>query len=173
LAGRWAALAALALCVSCGATAIAHDSVTRYLRTKQAEDFARGWLQQIASNEMELAFKSTYDGARPAPPPEPGAPKPDKTPYEKFLSDPLIMKINAAGKNAKIEYDQTLEFTSMARREAIVRQRFLITPQNESAKPGNTETFEAYVTMERSHFRGRTDMRWLVMRYESAEVPVQ
>jgi hypothetical protein len=147
--------------------------VTRYLRIQQAEDFARTWLQQIASSEMELAFKSTYDGARPAAPPEPGAPKPDKTPYETFLSDPLISKINAAGKDAKIEYDQTLEFTSMARREAIVRQRFLITPHNESAESGNADTFEAYITMERSHFRGRTDMRWLVMRYEPTEVPVQ
>jgi hypothetical protein len=171
LAGRWPAVIGLVLCVACGAGAITRNSTTRFLRTSKAEQFARKWLMQVASNELEEAFRLTLDGARPPAPQEPGAPAPAKSPYEMFVEDPLIQKIKSAGKDARIELDETLDFIPLTRREVIVRQRFRITPGNGSTKAGAAEAFEVYLTLQRSHFPGKSETHWLVMRYDPTNTP--
>jgi hypothetical protein len=167
LAGRWAALVGLVLCAVSAATAITRDSVAHHMRANQAQQFATHWLSILAANDTDQAFKMTYQGARPLPPSEPGAPPVEQSPYEKFLSDPLIKKITAAGKQAKIEFVKTLEFSARTRREAIVRQLFRIVPAGGSPK----DAIDAYITVQRSHFRGERDIGWLVVRYEPTDVP--
>jgi hypothetical protein len=171
LAGRWAAIIGLALCVASGATAITRDAVVRSMRTSQAEQFAHDWLTLVASNDTDQAFKTTYEGARPLTPPDPGMPPPEKTPYETFLSDPLIQKIVAAGKDAKIQLVNTLEFVPQTRQNVVVRQQFAITPAGDAAKVGSTDPIAAFLTLQRSHFRGVSDSRWLVIRFDPTDAP--
>jgi hypothetical protein len=171
LAGRWAAITGLALCVTCGAAAITREAVYRHLRTSHAQKFATQWLALVAAHETDQAFKATYLGARPPAPPEPGMPVSPKTPYETFLSDPLIQQIMAAGKDAKIHYVNTLEFTPQTRQDVFVRQQFSIVPADGSAKTGSTDPIEAYLTLQRSRFRGDPYSRWLVTRFEPTAAP--
>jgi hypothetical protein len=173
LAGRGAATIGLMLCIASIATAVARDAVTRSMRTAQATEFARTWLHQVASDQTQQAFKSTYKGARPLTPTEPGSPAPEESPYDTFLGDALIQKIRATGKDARIELDKTLEFARASRREFTVRQRFLISPMRESVQSGAGDPLEVYLTLHRSRFRGDTHSRWLVMRYEPTNTPLQ
>jgi hypothetical protein len=169
LAGRGAAIAGLSLCVAFGVMSFSHQSITRYLRSNQAEEFGREWLALIAANDTNRAFKATYDGNRPLPPPEPGAPAPTTTPYEDFLSSTLIKKILAAGKDAKIQFADTLEFTWQAQSSFLVKQRFNVTPQT-----GDADSRVAIdLTMHRARYRGEAIPRWLVTSFEMADVPAK
>jgi len=167
LGGRWAATIGIALCVASGSCALARDAVSRQLRAGQAERFARAWLAQIASNQLEQAFKQTYDGSRPAAPREPGMPPTEKSPYEAFINDPLIQKIGAAGKSATFELVDTLGYTPQTRSVVSVVQRFRITPAGDAAQSASTDAFEADLTLLRSHY-GKEHKHWLMTRYESA-----
>jgi hypothetical protein len=166
LAGRGTAIAGLVLCVAFGAAALTRDAVSRYLRTSQAEEFAAQWLALVASNETAQAFKATYEGARPPAPPEPGVPPPTKTPYDAFLSDPLIQQIVAAGDDATIQYVDTLEFAPQSRQVVVVRQQFSVVPAD-SEKTSHARPTQVVLTLQRASFRGDRDKRWLVMRHEA------
>ncbi len=95
LAGRWAALAGLMLCVAFAVIPFSRDVVERSIRTHQAEEFGRRWIDLLASGKLEQAFHLTVDGTRPAPKPEPGAPPPKTTPYQDFLNQPIIKELHA------------------------------------------------------------------------------
>jgi hypothetical protein len=168
LAGRWAASIGLVLCVLAGAGAVARNSVARHMRTNQAENFARAWLMRITSDQLEQAFKLTYDGARPLAPREPGMPPPEKTPFEIFISDPCIQKITAAGKDAAVELVDTLHYTPQTRRVVSVQQRFRIIPTGDPAKSASNDPIEVDLTLLRSHFRAER-MHWLVSRFQLAD----
>jgi hypothetical protein len=171
LAGRWAASIGLTLCVASGAAGLTRDFAFRYGRTNQAKQFASSWLALVASNDLERAFKATYNGARPLAPPEPGVPPPEKTPYETFVSDPLIQQIVAAGKDADIRYVDTLGFAPQTRQDVFIRQEFAISPAVETAQADAVEPVQVYLSLQRSRFRGDRDSRWLVTRYEPADAP--
>jgi len=173
LAGRWAATAGLALCIACGASAISRDAVVRTMRSGRAEEFGRSWLSKLVSKETEQAFKLTIDGARPSAPPESGMPSPTTTPYEEFTKNAFVQAILAAGEKAKIECLETLEYTAQSQYDYFVRQRFRITPQGDSGKTGSTDAIEANVTLQRSHFRGDRNSRWLVAAFELAGATTQ
>ena len=55
LAGRWAAVAGLALCVVSLVTALTRDMVGQHLRASQAEAFARDWLGLLIAGRPEEA----------------------------------------------------------------------------------------------------------------------
>jgi hypothetical protein len=167
LAGRGVAVAGLVLCVAFGVMSFSHESLNRHLRSKQAEEFGREWLKLVASNDTSRAFKATYDGNRTLPPPEPGSPPPTTTPYEDFLSSTLIKNIVAAGKDAKIEFVDTLQFIPQTRTSYLVQQRFNVIPQG--GKEANKVVTD--LTMHRTLLRGNTEPRWLVSEFEMADVP--
>ena len=56
LAGRAAAIAALALCIVFGVAEVSRGAITHYLRTAEAEKVARDWLKILASGDMQRAF---------------------------------------------------------------------------------------------------------------------
>jgi hypothetical protein len=167
LAGRGAAIVGLALSVAFGTMAFSHQSLTRHWRSNQAEEFGREWLALLTANDTNAAFKATYEGNRTLPPPEPGTPAPTATPYEEFLSSTLIKQLVAAGKGAKIEFVGTIDFVAQTQTSYLVQQRFNVTPQG-----GNADSAIATdLTMHRSQFRGDANPRWLVTRFEMADVP--
>jgi hypothetical protein len=168
LAGRWAATMGLALCIASGVCAVTRNATVRYIRSGQAEEFAQNWLATLISNDTDRAFKLTMEGARPLPPAEPGMPPPETTPYEEFLKNDLVKSLLAAGKDAKIEFVETLDFTRQSQHDFFVLQRFRITPRSESAEAGAGGPIEVNLSVQRSRFRGGSSFHWLITRYEPA-----
>jgi len=165
LAGRGAAMTGLALCVAFGVAAYTRAGVTQHFRSGQAERYARKWLEEITANNSDPAFKMTYNGVRPLPPPEPGVPPPKTTPFQDFMANALIQKLTAAGENAKIELVETLQYKSPARSEYIVRQLYRVTPQGASDSAAG-EPVEVEVTTQHSHFPGQSERHWLVVKFD-------
>jgi hypothetical protein len=139
------------------------------MRTSRAEEFGRSWLTKLVAKETEQAFKLTVDGTRPPAPPEPGMPAPTSTPYEQFLNKPFVQAVLAAGENATIESVETQEYAAQSQKDFYVRQKFKVTPQNGTDDVGATNAIEAILTLQRSHFRGQRDSRWLVAAFQLAD----
>ena len=68
LAGRWAAVAGLALCVASLASNITRDMVGQHLRAAQAEAFGRDWISLLLTGHADEAFRLTVEGAHTPPP---------------------------------------------------------------------------------------------------------
>ncbi len=165
LAGRWAAISGLVLCVACGVAPFSRDLVLRSIRTRQAEEFGQNWLGMLTSGQSERAFQLTVDGARTPPPPEPGTPPPKTSPYQSFVDQSLIKSLTAAGANAEIRFDGTLSYQPQTYRNVIVRQQFEIRAASASAEG---QPVQADLTVQRAQLPGEVFSRWLVTRYENA-----
>ena len=168
LAGRWAATAALALCVFSGTAAVTRDLGTRYIRTWQAEKLGREWIELLLAGETEKAFQLTVAGNRREPPiVEPGMPAPTETPYELFLDDPVVSALTKAGERSEIQRAETLIYEPQPRRQFIIQQEFAIAPRA-SADQSPQHPIEAILTLQRSHLAGERQPRWLVRTYEAS-----
>jgi hypothetical protein len=170
LAGRWAAVAGLMLCVASGAATISYDLVTRSIRTRQATEFAHDWLEMLLAGKGEEAFLLTVAGNRPEPPPEPGTPPPEKTPLQEFLEHPVVTELKAAGANSQIQSGETVTFEPQPGGQFIVQRKFGIEP-NESASSSHEDTIEALLTLQRSRLAGERLPRWLVAGHELSHAP--
>jgi hypothetical protein len=164
LAGRWAAVIGLALCVASLASALTRDTVGGHLRASHAEAFARDWLSLLVAGRPEDAFRLTVEGAQPRPQmPEPGVPAPDKSPYELFLERPVIRAIQAAGAGAAIRLDETVSSRRLNSFHVIVEQKFSIVPATSGDSTGSP--VEVVLTVQRARLASEGGSRWLVSSY--------
>ena len=169
LAGRWAATAALALCVFSGTAAVTRDLGTRYVRTRQAEKLGREWIELLLAGETEKAFQLSVAGNRREPPmPEPGMPAPTGTPYELFLDDPVVSALTKAGAQSETQLAETLIYEPQPRRQFIIQQKFVIAPHAQADK-SHQHPIEVILTLQRSHLAGERQPRWLVRSYEAPQ----
>jgi len=168
LAGRWAATIGLVLCIGSGTSAFSRNAVVRYVRSARAEEFGREWLTKIITKETEHAFKETIDGTRPPAPLEPGMLAPTSTPYEQFMKNPMVQSVVAAGADAAIELRETQDYVAQSKNDYYVRQRFGITPQSRSTEGDASTPIEVILTLQRSHYRGDRQLRWLVAAFQLA-----
>jgi hypothetical protein len=170
LAGRGAAVVGLALCVASLAATLAHAQMTRFLHVRQAEDFARQWMELVSGGKLEQAFNWTATGARPAPGPEPGAPEPKETPLESFMHNPVIEQLVATGAGAEVRLAETASYEPLSGDQCIVRQRFIVVPagtrEGTATPTGSGGPVEALLTIQRSRMPGETRLQWLVANYQ-------
>ncbi len=68
LAGRWAAIVGLALCIASAVGPFSHSFAQRTIRSNQAAEFGRSWIAMVTSGDSKQAFRLTVDGSRPQPP---------------------------------------------------------------------------------------------------------
>lgn len=162
LAGNWAAMAGLMLCVASANAPFSRDLVFRAIRLHEAKRIAQGWLEILTSGESERAFRLTIDGARPQPAPDPAAPPPKTTPYKTFLDLPEIKALKSIGANAEIRFAGTVEYEPRTYRNITVKQRFDIRP------PSGDQEMEVVITVQRAQITGESMSRWLVVRCETA-----
>ena len=102
LAGKWAAVTGLVLCVVFAVAPVTRVYVLRSIRTHQADEFAHNWIDMMLSGKTDRAFRLTMDSTRPPRPPEPGQPPPKGTPFDAFMELPIVKAIVAAGPDATI-----------------------------------------------------------------------
>jgi hypothetical protein len=170
LAGRWAAVAGLMLCVASGAASISYDLVTRSIRTHQAAEFGREWIGMLLEGQGEEAFRLTVAGNRREAPPEPGVPPPEKTPLEEFLEHPIVTELKAAGASSHIRLGPTVAYEQQPARQFIVQKKILIEPE-ESTSSNHGHDIEALLTLQRSKLVGERLPRWLVAGHELPDAP--
>lgn len=170
LAGRWAAVAGLALCVGFGAAAITRERVTRLLRTRQAAAFAHDWIAMVVAGGTEPAFRLTVDAARPAPrSADPALSAPDVVePYDAFLERPVIQRLMAAGSDARIQFVETTSYQQPSRSQIVVHQRFTITPPP-AAGDSPEPAFDVVVSLQRSRLPREQHRRWLISQVEDPQ----
>jgi hypothetical protein len=169
LVGRWAAIAGLVLAVLSASAAISREQIISTIRTRQAAALGRDWLELLLQGDTEKAFRLTVAGNRRSPqPPEPMAPAPTKTPYDEFLEHPIIPQLAAAGANSQVRYLETLSFEPQARRQFLITQRFVVTP-DQTAADGHAHPIEVSLTLQRSQLATERQSRWLVANYNSPQ----
>jgi hypothetical protein len=167
MAGRWAALAGLVLCVVFAVAPFTREYVLRTVRTKQATEFARSWINLVLNGNTESAFRLTTDSTRPARQPEPGGATPKATPYETFTALPIVKALVAAGADADIRFVDTPDYKTYSSKSVIVDERFDITPKAGDAKPLNL-----IVRVQHGQFAGESRLRWMMGSVDDASHPL-
>jgi hypothetical protein len=168
LAGRWAAVAGLLLCVAFGVAPFARALVLRTTRTSQAETFGRRWIETVAAGNTEHAFRLTADSTRRPPPAEPGSPAPKQTPYESFVDQPMVKSLASAGADAEVRFEGTTGYEAPAFNRVIVRQKYAIVPKSAG---GDAKPAEAILTLQRAKLPSEGRLRWLVVSLADANQP--
>jgi len=163
LAGRWAAMAGLALCVASAVMPVSHELIQRAIRVRQAETFGRSWVAIVTAGNVKQAFSLTADGTRPMPPAEPNAP-PKPAPYEAFIEQPVIKALQAAGPGADIRVRDTVEFRAATPRSITVRQLYAVSPVSASPTGTGGKPIEFVLSLQRATLSRESMSRWLVTR---------
>ena len=163
LAGRWAAITGLALCIASVVTPHSRDFVQRWLRAGDSEKAGRHWLTLLAEGNTEEAMRLTIDGNRGQAPAEPGAPPPKETPYQRFQNEPVVKAVTAMGAGAEITFEETLDYVPVSYRNVTLRQRFRVKSASSEAR--------VILAIQRAQLRGENMSRWLIARYELADSP--
>jgi hypothetical protein len=168
LAGKWAAVTGLVLCVVFAVAPVTRVYVLRSIRTHQADEFAHNWINMMLAGKTDRAFRLTMDSTRPPRPPEPGQPPPKGTPYDAFMELPIVKAIVAAGPEATIRPIGAETYDAQSFYRVFVRQRYEITPKTgaDDVKP-----VELMITVQRAKLPTEGRMRWLVTSLEDANKP--
>jgi hypothetical protein len=169
LGGRGAAITGLVLCVVFGVATISRDAVTRHLRTAQAEEFGREWLNLLIRGEVQPAFRMTVESTRPAPTPEPGVPAPSTpaSPYDEFLKHSFVKALSAAGPDAHVEFLRDVEILPQLRDQFAVRQQFRVTAGGAGAdEQSGRQPVDVILALQRSRVHGQPQSRWMVAAFE-------
>ncbi|HEX3599298.1 MAG TPA: hypothetical protein VHU84_04100 [Lacipirellulaceae bacterium] len=169
LAGRWAAVTGLILSAAMIVAPVSRAYALKVIRTHQAEEFARTWLEMVTSGHTDPAYHLTIDSLRgPAPtPPEQKTPPPD--PYATFLDSPQVKALVAAGADAKIRLVNLVDYDAQTFPRVFVRQQYEITPAGSAsdASPVNVT-----LTLERTHVAKEGRSRWLVFAIDDGTKPM-
>ena len=134
LTGRGAAITGLVLCVGSVCATLGYAQMSRFLHVRQAEAFGRQWITLVSFGRLDQAYKMTVTGSRPEPPPTPGAPMPEETPFESFTDNAVIQQLVDAGAGAEVRFAETTSYDRMPGQQCYVTQRFSVTPA-EAATP--------------------------------------
>ena len=169
LAGRWAAVAGLILCVALAVAPLSREFALRYLRTHQAADFAQHWLSLVVSGRTEQAFRLTIDSTRGPAPPAPGEKAPAPTnPYDTFMGLPLVKALAAAGADADIRFHGTVAYEPQTFPKVFVRQRYEIIT---SSLQFGAHPVDLLLTMQRAKLPTEGRARWLMWTMEDGSKP--
>ncbi len=169
LAGRWAAVTGLILCVVFVLAPVTRVLVLRAMRTRQADQFAREWIDLMLNGKTDRGFRLTLDSTRPPRSPESGEPPPKITPYEAFKELPVAKALVAAGADAEIRPKGNVSYDSKSFYQVYVRQQYEIAPK--SATGGDAHPVELSLLVERAKLPGEERARWLVLSLEDANKP--
>jgi len=167
ITGRTAATIGLMLSVASLLAPSSRDLIFRAIRTSQAKNVSREFVELVVAGKLNDAFMLTAPGIKPTPPAQPveGQPPPAKqteTPFESFSQQPGIGAIKAAGPDANVRFVATDSYEPSTFRNITIKHRYAVTPKS----GGNP--VEVVVTVVRSQLRGESMSRWLIGKIEDS-----
>lgn len=168
LAGRWAAIIGLFLCVAIGIAPFTRQFVIRTYREQQAKHFAADWLKLIAAGKTEEAFRLTIDSTRGPAQPPPGEKAPPANPYDTFIGLPLVKAMQAAGPDAEIRFGDTVAYDPRSFQQVFVRQKFEILPL---AGKSDAKPIDVFVVTQRARLPSEARSRWLMWKMDDGTKP--
>jgi hypothetical protein len=172
LTGQGVALTALALCLASAAASISHDRVTRHLRSNQAEELARHWIELLLAGRTQAAFELTVSGTRPPAPPGPGEPTPKETPIEAFTKAPIVQALVAAGPDSTFRFERTLSYSPLSTGQVVIEQEYSVNP-GASANSQPPSPIRVALNLQRSRLAGEENLHWLVLSFRDANAPTE
>jgi hypothetical protein len=168
LAGRWAAIVGLFLCVAIGIAPFTREYVIRAYREQQAKDFSQEWLKLVVEGKTEDAFRLTIDATRGPAPAPPGEKATPTNPYDTFLGLPLVKAMKAAGPDAEIRCVGTLKYDPRSFHQVFVRQKFEIVPR---ASNSDSKPFDVFLVTQRARLPSEGRSRWLMWTMDDGTKP--
>jgi hypothetical protein len=162
LAGRWAAIVGLSLCIASMVAPYSRDQLERAIRTHQAKEFGRSFIEILTAGQTERAFHMTFDGVRRRPPPEPGAPPPKVSPYQEFLDKSVVKALQPVGANPNIRYAGTIDYQPQSYRNIVLSQQFSVSPDSSASSNAATQPVQVTLTIQRAQLPGEGRSRWLI-----------
>jgi hypothetical protein len=167
LVGRPAAIVGLILSISSGTAVVSFEIVTRQLRIDQAAEVGRQWIADVLSGNTERAYFLASGGPVPLEEEEFG---PGGNPYHRFLNGPTLKGLTSAGKDAKVQYVETVQYSAQGRGEFYVRQRFVVTPED-AAAAGQVTPVNVVLQLHRRKAPGASYMTWLATPIDDDDPP--
>lgn len=168
LVGRQAAIVGLILSIASGTAIVSYDLVTRQLRVEQAAAAGRRWIETVRSGDIEGAYYLSHGvPARESESPE--GLGPGENPYLKFFDEPAVKALSGAGKDADIQFAETVRYGAQGGGEFYARQRFVVTPRSASAA-GRNAPIRVLLQLHRTNAPGAAYMIWLATPVEDSEV---
>jgi hypothetical protein len=164
LAGRWAAIIGLALCVASAILPISHDLIQRTIRVNQAETIGRDWVAMLTAGKSKEAFHLTSEANRPVSAEESAAAAPKASPYDKFIDQPVIKALLAAGAGADIRIRETVDYQATTYRSIVVRQLYSVTPA--ASAGSSSRPIQFVLTVQRATLPRESMSRWMITRYD-------
>lgn len=168
LAGRWAAIIGLFLCVAVGVAPFSRHYVIRTQRESQAKEFGQKWLKMMVDGKVEDAFRLTVDSTRGPAPPTPGEKTTPTNPYDVFRALPLVKAIEAAGPDAEIRFDETVLYEPESFKKVYVRQKFDVVPHSGGA---DAKPINVFLISQRAQLASEGRSRWLVWKMDDSANP--
>jgi hypothetical protein len=168
LAGAWAAVAGLVLSSMFLVAPFTRVYVLRVVRTRQAQEFARSWIDTVRAGDTEHAFRLTIDSTRGSMPPEPGQPPPKETPYDRFVAQPIVKALVAAGPDSTVNFVTTTSYDARSFNHVYVQQRYDIVPPTTK---NNAATVHLQVMVQRAKLPSEGRSRWMIWSFDDAYKP--
>jgi hypothetical protein len=149
------------LATTSAAAVVSESAVTRYLRTRQAEEVGRRWISLVLDGDTKSAFQLTSGN----PPPDPRRPEefgPGGNPYRRFLELNTVKALQAAGAASTVEDLGTIRYSSQGKGEFLIRQRYRVTPGGDrSADMADRGPFFIVLQLHRRQPPEATYLAWL------------
>jgi hypothetical protein len=172
LAGRGLAIIGLAFSIASLLAVLSFGQATRFLLVRQAEEFARGWLETVLSGDTRRAFSLTTRGAQPdLPVDQPGTAQ--QNPYDGFMDHPAIKQLLEVGPRGSVQLESTTSYDRRAHGQCWINQRYLVSPASGSTskqvgQPARTP-FHVELLLQRGRLPNESQSRWLVVSYQDAD----
>jgi hypothetical protein len=161
--GRRAAVAGLALSIGVGSVVLSRSAVTRYLRTEQAAEVGRTWVETLLAGDSKRAFRMTTGGHYPDED-DPESFGPGGHPYHKFLEFESVKSLLAAGGDAQIDDEGTVAYSAEWGGEFYVRRQYSVTARSTNeATAAPRSPIRILLTLHRTQLTDDTPWTWIVI----------
>jgi hypothetical protein len=168
LAGRWAAVMGLILSAALVVAPVSRGLVLRSMRSQQSREFATSWLTLVTSGHSDEAFRLTLDSTRGSAPVEPGEKAAPENPKDRFLGQPQVKALAAAGADAEIRFAGTLAYDPERFPLVYVRQKFQVVPK---ATNSDVHPVDVALTLQRARLPKEGRSRWIVWSIDDGSKP--
>jgi hypothetical protein len=159
-----------------GVAAVARPLLFQEIVDRQAQSFARDWLELLVAGNVKQALKVVDMSAKSPMVPRNTRGKPaanddidiEAKILEVFRQDPIVGQLQTAGKQARVRYEQTVSKPISTGRQTWVTQIFSITgKQSDGENPTDQQnSFHVRLHLQKTRTTGNRVAFWSVLKWQ-------